>query len=97
MKYIALLRGVNVGGNNKVPMSELKRCFEKAGFRNVSTYINSGNVLFESEESDILKLISICREFLEIEFGFPIGLSVISGGALKDALEHAPDWWGNDP
>ena len=48
MKFIALLRGINVGGNNKVSMSELKVIFEQAGMQNVSTYINSGNVIFES-------------------------------------------------
>ena len=56
MKYVALLRGINVGGNNKVSMTELKTCLEEAGFENVSTYINSGNVLFESEANDAVKL-----------------------------------------
>ena len=97
MKYIALLRGINVGGNNKVSMKELKNCFEKAGFRNVSTYINSGNVIFEYDETNIESLIVQCREILEKEFGFPISLSVIDAPALKEALEHAPKWWGVDP
>lgn len=97
MKYIALLRGVNVGGNNKVPMSDLKKCFEQAGFQNVSTYINSGNVIFEYENAEIESLIARCRDLLEQEFGFPISLSVIDSPALKEALEHAPDWWGDDP
>ena len=44
MKYIALLRGINVGKSVKVNMSELKKIFEKLGFSNVSTYINSGNI-----------------------------------------------------
>jgi len=49
MKYIALLRGINVGNSAKVNMKELKARFEEAGFRGVSTYINSGNVIFESD------------------------------------------------
>ncbi len=97
MKYIALLRGVNVGGNNKVSMQDLKKCFEKVGFQNVSTYINSGNVIFESDETDTVSLITLCKQILEKEFGFPIGLTVIAAASLKEALEHAPDWWGDDP
>ena len=46
--YLALLRGINVGGKNKVPMAELKACFEELGCENVRTYIASGNVMFES-------------------------------------------------
>ncbi|HWQ79752.1 MAG TPA: DUF1697 domain-containing protein [Anaerovoracaceae bacterium] len=97
MRYIALLRGINVGGNNKVSMKALKTCFEKAGFHNVTTYINSGNVLFDSEESSIPELIKICGDSFEKEFRFPVNLAVIDGNALKEALEHAPEWWGDDP
>ena len=49
--YLALLRGINVGGKNKVPMAELKACFEELGCKNVRTYIASGNVMFESNKS----------------------------------------------
>ena len=49
--YLALLRGINVGGKNKVPMAELKACFEELGCENVRTYIASGNVMFESNKS----------------------------------------------
>lgn len=96
MRYIALLRGVNVGGNNKVPMSDLKASFEQAGFRSVSTYINSGNVLFDSEETSIEKLISQCEELLKKKFGIPISLTIIDVDTLKDALDHAPEWWDMD-
>lgn len=48
--YIALLRGINVGGKNKIPMSELKTVFTNLGFESVETYINSGNVLFYSDQ-----------------------------------------------
>lgn len=97
MKYIALLRGINVGGNNKVPMSELKACFETAGFQNVTTYINSGNVLFDSDERDILLLAARCEKMIERQFGFPVRVALIEANALKEALEHAPSWWGGDP
>lgn len=97
MKYIALLRGINVGGNNKVSMADLKGCFEKAGFLYVMTYINSGNVIFESEETDVEILTKRCEEILNAEFGFPIRTGVICADELKSALEHAPQWWGDDP
>jgi len=97
MKYIALLRGINVGGNNKVSMSQLKACFVKAGFRNTRTYINSGNVIFESDQESAARLVPICEELLVREFGFPISLALIDAATLKDALEHSPVWWGGNP
>jgi uncharacterized protein (DUF1697 family) len=97
MRYIALLRGVNVGGKNKVPMSDLKVCYENAGFLNVRTYINSGNVIFDSEEQSIIKLSERCKEIMEKKFEFPINLALIDVNTLKEALEHAPKWWGDNP
>lgn len=97
MKYIALLRGINVGGKNKVSMPDLKNCFEKAGFPNTMTYINSGNVLFDSEGQSITDLSNYCKDILGKQFGFPIDLALIDVHTLKEALEHAPAWWGDDP
>jgi len=97
LKYIALLRGINVGGKNKVPMSDLKACFENAGFLNTITYINSGNVIFDSEEQSTGKLVKKCEDIIEKEFGFPIRVVLIDVNTLKEALEHAPEWWGDDP
>lgn len=97
MRYIALLRGINVGGNNRVPMGELKECFESVGFKNVSTYINSGNVIFESENTDKAKLVIECEQAIEKQFGFHVICSVILVSELRDALENAPDWWDKVP
>ena len=57
--YIALLRGINVGGHKKVPMAELRELLTKSGFQNVQTYIQSGNVVFQSSEkaSELEKII----------------------------------------
>lgn len=55
-RYIALLRGVNVGGKNKIPMPSLKAAFEKAGFFEVGTYINSGNIIFSAGEAEVVVL-----------------------------------------
>jgi len=95
-KYIALLRGVNVGGKNKIAMPELKAAFEQRGFKKVATYINSGNVMFESElDEDSLK--TICEKLVFETFDLRIPICIISVNELKDALSHAPDWWDNSP
>jgi len=94
MKYIALLRGINVGGNNKVSMAELKVVFETLGFVNVFTYINSGNVIFESDLHDKVALVVMCEKAIEKQFGFHVICSVILAKELLDALENAPSWWG---
>lgn len=95
MKYLALLRGINVGGNNKVSMSELRACFEKAGFMNVSTYINSGNIFFDSEGADVVRLVKRCEAAIEEAFGFAVVVTVISRDEYENALAHAPDWWAD--
>lgn len=97
MKYIALLRGINVGGNNRVPMSELKSCFEAIGLQRVSTYINSGNVLFESNTTDKPTLVRQCEQAILQQFGFAVTCAVIRGDELRSALERAPSWWDDDP
>lgn len=95
MKYLALLRGINVGGNNKVAMSELRTCFERAGFARVSTYINSGNIFFESDNTDIVDLVHRCEVAIKDTFGFVVVVMVISQDEYKDAMQHAPIWWAD--
>ena len=65
MKYVALLRGINVGKNNRIDMKSLKSIFEKNGYFNVSTYINTGNVIFESDKSSKLLVAEIESGILE--------------------------------
>jgi len=96
MKYIALLRGINVGGKNRVPMLDLKAIFETLGFTDVQTYINSGNVIFDSTKRDKVALVNICEQAIENKFGFRIVCSVIRAKELHDALKDAPAWWGLD-
>jgi uncharacterized protein (DUF1697 family) len=96
MKYVALLRGINVGGKNTVSMAELRKCFEKVGFKNVITYINSGNIIFDTTESDTSIVVKQCENAIENQFGFKIVCCVIATSKLKEALAHAPAWWGND-
>ena len=65
-RYIALLRGINISGKNKVPMAELKQGFEKLNYTEVKTYLNSGNVIFSSDEADTIKLTSQIEEMIKI-------------------------------
>lgn len=93
-KYIALLRGINVGGNNKIIMTELKAAFEKTGFKNAATYINSGNVIFDSDLSETA-VKTVCEELIIAAFGFRIAVMILTAADLNDALAHAPAWWNN--
>jgi uncharacterized protein (DUF1697 family) len=95
-RYIALLRGVNVGGTNKVVMSKLRSAFGCEGFRNVSTYINSGNVIFDSD-MDASAVKSASEETIKKSLGLNVPVGIFTAGELKDAVEHAPEWWGSDP
>lgn len=95
-EYIAFLRGINVGGKNMIAMPLLKTAFEGAGFTNVSTYINSGNVLFSSEDTDIAALQQRCRQAIRDAFGLDIPVAVLSGEEYSTALSFAPEWWDND-
>lgn len=91
-KYIALLRGINVGGKNIIKMADLKTAFKRQGFRDVVTYINSGNVLFNSDmEEKAVK--PLCEKLISESFSIDVPVFVISASDLVDALSHAPDWW----
>ena len=95
IKYIALLRGINVGGKNIIKMAELKTAFKQRGFHNISTYINSGNIIFDSE-LDEPAVKAICEDLITEDFKLDIPVCVIAAADLLDALSHAPDWWGSD-
>lgn len=92
-KYIAFLRGINISGKNKISMPLLKFAFEEIGFVNVSTYINSGNVLFSSESSDKNEIRSRCKAMIEERFMLDIPVAILSRNELSEALNHAPAWW----
>lgn len=72
MRYVAFLRGINVGGKHKVKMDDLRRCFELQGFGQVKTHIQSGNVLFEIEQNDASRLETTIAAQLGETFGFAI-------------------------
>lgn len=95
--HLALLRGINVGGNNIIKMADLKACFEKLGFREVKTYIQSGNVLFHSSETNIPQLTSKIERALAKTFNYHGITAIISIKQLQKIIEQAPKDFGKHP
>lgn len=95
-RYVALLRGVNISGKNKVPMAELKKCFEARGFLEVKTCLNSGNVVFSSDEADAAVLTGRIEHMIQQQFGMDIPVFIIPQEELAGILCHAPVWWGTE-
>lgn len=96
MIYVALLRGINVGGKNKVEMSRAKALFEQMEFTDVVTYINSGNIIFRDETTPSDELVSHINQALEDEFGFPIKTIVRDIENIHLIKAGMPDEWVND-
>ena len=95
-RYIALLRGINISGKNKITMPELKTALGEKDFADVKTYLNSGNVIFSDDETDAVKLAEEIRAIIFETFHLEIPVFVISQDELKCLLLKAPSWWGND-
>lgn len=95
-RYIAFLRGVNISGKNKVLMAELKKYFEKLDFGEVKTYLNSGNVIFSSDENNTEKMSKQIERMIKNQYELDIPAFVISREELADILHNAPDWWGTE-
>lgn len=94
MEYVALLRGINVGGNNKVVMSELREQIAAEGFTNVRTYINSGNVLFEAGPNTPRENVAqAVEDVLARHYDFPIRLALLTAQDYLAELHSLPDWW----
>lgn len=90
MKYVALLRGINVGGKNKLPMKELAALFIAAGCKNVETYIQSGNVVFDAPAAVVKRLPGAVGEAIQQEFGYQVPLIVRSGTELAKVVAANP-------
>lgn len=95
--YVALLRGINVGGRNKIRMADLKTCFESGGFEAVSTYIQSGNVLFRSDEPDTIRLATRIERMLAAVFDYDASVAIRSHPELRTVVEGAPQGFGSEP
>ncbi len=96
-RYIALLRGINVGGNNIIKMADLKWCFENMGFTNVVTYIQSGNVLFDSNENDYQKLTLEIENALSERFNYNSKIVLLAQTDLNRIVNAAPNGFGVNP
>jgi uncharacterized protein (DUF1697 family) len=94
--FVALLRGVNVGGKNNLSMSELKANLSKGGFQDVATYINSGNVLFTSSQTDARKLEKKIEQLLAKHHKLECKVVVRNRAEMKKLVESLPASWNGD-
>lgn len=87
---MALLRGVNVSGKNKLPMAELAEMFEEAGCRDVETYIQSGNVVFSANPSLAQRVPSWVQEAISQRFGYQVPVIIRSAAELESVARKNP-------
>jgi len=90
MKYVALLRGINVGGRNMIKMETLRVTFESLGFTDVKSYINSGNLVFETAQTDDGKLAKRIHDGIKKDFGFDISVMVRSEAEIDEIIANNP-------
>lgn len=93
MKYVALLRAINVGGNNSIKMEQLRACFQAGGFGQVMTYIQSGNVIFESEDKNKEKLTREIEERVSQTFNYTARIVVRSYTEIQKVVKGVPNDW----
>lgn len=94
--FVALLRGVNVGGNNMISMRALKESFEGMGFAQVTTYINSGNIIFATKEDDARKLETKIERMLEKEYELASKVVIRSLSEMEELVKSLPRSWTGD-
>lgn len=88
--FVALLRGINVGGKRPIRMSELIECFETLGYENARTYLQSGNVLFTGGGASALEIEHNIEQALERQFGFAVPVVLQSRTQMERVVEDAP-------
>ncbi|HLL53111.1 MAG TPA: DUF1697 domain-containing protein [Myxococcaceae bacterium] len=89
-RYIALLRGINVGGNKKVPMAQLRKLLEGLGCTDVATLLQSGNAVFTSKERSAAKLVKKLEAAIAEEFGFEVAVVLRTRDELAQVIENNP-------
>ncbi|MBQ4254136.1 MAG: DUF1697 domain-containing protein [Erysipelotrichaceae bacterium] len=95
-RYIALLRGINISGKNRIEMPLLRQEFINLGYEEVRTHLNSGNIIFNGSDSDPEDISRIIHEMISERFELDIPVLVIEQDELKRLLEVSPPWWGTD-
>ncbi|RDY59450.1 DUF1697 domain-containing protein [Flagellimonas nanhaiensis] len=88
--FIALLRGINVGGQKKIKMADLRKALQNIGLESVTTYIQSGNIVFCSNEGDIQKLEESIFDAIKKDFGFEVPTLIISQDEIESMLTSNP-------
>jgi uncharacterized protein (DUF1697 family) len=88
--YIVLLKGINVGGHKKVPMAELRELLTKSGFEGVMTYIQSGNVILKSSESNLQKIENMVKATIQDYFGFEVSVLVRVREDIQRIFNESP-------
>ena len=96
-RYVALLRGINVGGHNIIAKDDLRRCFEDLGFTRVRTYIQSGNIVFRAAQGEGEQLTARVEAGLSERFSYAARAVVLSYAEYRALLDAAPPAWGEDP
>jgi uncharacterized protein (DUF1697 family) len=94
--FVALLRGINVGGKNMIRMSSLKDSFERMGFEDVTTYINSGNIIFTAKDGDARKLERNIERMLSREYKLECKVVVRNFSEIANLVESLPENWNGD-
>ena len=94
--FVALLRGVNVGGKNMISMKSLKESFEQLGFAQVTTYINSGNIIFKTKEADTRKLEIKIEQMLAHDYELGSKVVVRSLPEMEALVQSFPKNWNSD-
>lgn len=89
-KYISMLRGINVSGQKKIKMNELRTLYESLGFRPVKTYIQSGNVIFKSPASDTSELVSNIETKIKQTFGFSVSVIIRTASEFQHVINNNP-------
>lgn len=95
MKYVALLRGINVGGRNLLRMAEVRACLEARKFERVATYIQSGNILFDSDVVDRVRLTAAIERAFSETFSREVPVFLRSHAQMKKVIASAPKAWTN--
>jgi len=96
-RYVALLRGINVGGNNLIKMTALKSCFEKQGLTDVSTYIQSGNVVFTADAAGAHALVARIERALGTAFDYEANVVLRTRKQMQEIVSRAPKGFGTQP
>ena len=87
---VSLLRGVNVGGAHQVKMDALRSLYESLGLRHVETFIQSGNIVFNTEARDLVRLARRIEDAIDKSFGFRCDVVLRTGAELRNALARNP-------